>query len=357
MDGKVQPRIEARTLNRDTQGAGSKVSRPGDVVLTTKGTVGRVALMPPDGPAFAYSPQLCYFRPAANGPLRSRFLYYWFKSAEFWNQANALKSQTDMADFLSLGDLQRMQIGIPPLSRQDAIIDLLGAVDDKIAVNDRIAATANQYCAALFEDIVASNAKGTAELRDVALINTRTVKPTANGSLRYVDISSVGDGTLTWPERTSWNDAPSRARRGISVGDTLWSTVRPNRRSHTLVLDEDPLLVASTGFAVLTPRGVGPAFLYESARRDEFVAYLESVAEGSAYPAVRAEKFLAAPIIDVIDEHRDRFEALAWSARLRTHSATQEIRVLAEIRGTLLPELMSGRLRVKDAEKVVEEAV
>ena len=60
----------------------------------------------PDGPDFAYSPQLCYFRPAASGPLRSRYLYYWFKSTQFWNQANALKGQTDMADYLSLSDIR-----------------------------------------------------------------------------------------------------------------------------------------------------------------------------------------------------------------------------------------------------------
>ena len=75
---------------------GSKISKPGDIVLTVKGTVGRVALMPPDGPVFAYSPQLCYFRPTASGPLISRYLYYWFKSTQFWNQADALKGQTDI---------------------------------------------------------------------------------------------------------------------------------------------------------------------------------------------------------------------------------------------------------------------
>jgi type I restriction enzyme S subunit len=123
------------------------------------------------------------------------------------------------------------------------------------------------------------------------------------------------------------------------------------------VLDEDPLLVASTGFAVITPHGVGPAFLYESARTEEFVRYLESVAEGSAYPAVRAERFLGAPVPDVPDEHRDKFEVLAFPVRLRTHSAAQESRVLTNLRDALLPELMSGRLRIKDAEKVVEEAI
>src|SRR5690606_22250760 len=41
---------------------GAKVAIPGDVLLTTKGTVGRVAVMPATDEPAVYSPQLCYFR-------------------------------------------------------------------------------------------------------------------------------------------------------------------------------------------------------------------------------------------------------------------------------------------------------
>ncbi|MET8547414.1 restriction endonuclease subunit S [Micromonospora zamorensis] len=288
--------------------------------------------------------------------VNARYYYYYFRSALGRQSIEPIIHQVAAAGIRG-SDLSRLQVPVPDLPVQDAIVALLSALDDKISVNDCIATIADQYCAAVFEEVVVKESNGITELGKVAIVNGKSVKPTPGGSLRYVDIASVSQGRLTWPERASWDDAPGRARRGIAAGDTLWSTVRPNRRSHFLVLDEDPLLVASTGFAVITPRDVGPAFLYESARREEFVAYLESVAEGSAYPAVRAEKFLTAPIPDASDEHRDRFEALAFPVRLRAHSAAQESRALAELRDALLPELMSGRLRVKDAEKVVEEAV
>ncbi len=109
LDGRIESPSQDRIPDGYQTVIGSKISKPGDVVLTAKGTVGRVALMPPDGPGFAYSPQLCYFRPAASGPLRSRYLYYWFKSTQFWNQADALKGQTDMADYLSLSDIRRLR--------------------------------------------------------------------------------------------------------------------------------------------------------------------------------------------------------------------------------------------------------
>jgi type I restriction enzyme, S subunit len=39
---------------------GEKISKPGDVVFTSKGTVGRFAFVRETTPTFVYSPQLCY---------------------------------------------------------------------------------------------------------------------------------------------------------------------------------------------------------------------------------------------------------------------------------------------------------
>ncbi|RLU99445.1 hypothetical protein CTZ27_16130 [Streptomyces griseocarneus] len=265
---------------------------------------------------------------------------------------------TGVARFQFTRFSQTHKVQLPVRAEQEAVADVLGALDDKIAVNERIAAAVDDLAAALFEDLLTADAEGTEVLLgDIADVNVRTVKAQDSGSLRYVDISSVGVGSYGWPEEMPWRDAPGRARRKAAVGDTIWSTVRPNRRSHALVLDEDPDLVFSTGLAVLSPKAVGPAFLYESTRLASFQVYLESVAEGSAYPAVRADRFKGAPIILPSEDARFRFEETAMAMRLRAHQAHVESRTLATLRDTLLPQLMSGRLRVKDAEKIVEDHV
>src|SRR5262245_18228746 len=56
--------------------AGDRVSRPGDVVFTSKGTVGRFAFVKPETPRFVYSPQLCFWRARDARVLDGRFLYY-----------------------------------------------------------------------------------------------------------------------------------------------------------------------------------------------------------------------------------------------------------------------------------------
>jgi type I restriction enzyme S subunit len=261
-----------------------------------------------------------------------------------------------MADYLSLSDIQALEIRIPSLDRQDGIIEVLGSLDDKIAVNDSVVATTNELTSYLLDETLLNDSKtANVLLGSIADVNRRKVTPVTNGTLRYIDISSVSMGRVEWPALTSWNDAPGRARRGVAPGDTIWSTVRPNRKSFAIIFDHDPALVASTGFAVLTPIKVGPAFLYEVTKRDDFVKYLESVAEGSAYPAVRAERFGQATIPLPSPDRLDKFESIAINLRMRAHAASIESRTLAALRNELLPKLMWGEIRVRDAEKSVED--
>jgi type I restriction enzyme S subunit len=258
---------------------------------------------------------------------------------------------------LTKAQIEQFKIVVPPLPDQAAISDVLGALDDKIATNGRTVITSDDLAASfldqiLLQDGVASDTR----LSEVAHVNQRKVKPTADGYLRYIDISSVSQGSIDWPSRMPWGEAPGRARRGVSPGDTIWSTVRPGRRSFALILDEDPELVVSTGFAVLTPVKIGPAFLYEVTKRDEFVRYLENVAEGSAYPAVRADRFERATIPIPSPSRLQRFEDIAMGLRRHINVLQRESLVLAKLRNILLPKLVAGEIRVRDAERIVEDA-
>src|SRR5690606_15802372 len=116
----IVPKFEDYVSDTFRAAMGAKISQPGDIVLTTKGTVGRVAIMPSDGVDFVYSPQLCYFRVRAQCPLHPRYLYYWFKGDSFWRQALYRKSQTDMADYINLADIRSLEVEIPPMTVQQA---------------------------------------------------------------------------------------------------------------------------------------------------------------------------------------------------------------------------------------------
>jgi type I restriction enzyme S subunit len=87
------------------------------------------------------------------------------------------------------------------------------------------------------------------------------------------------------------------------------------------------------------------------------VDYLVAVAEGSAYPAVRGDRFLDVPVALPPREAIAQFDEQTMPLRRRAHAAGHESRVLSRMRDTLLPPLLSGELRVRDAESLVGNAV
>ncbi|MEJ2326152.1 MAG: restriction endonuclease subunit S, partial [Chromatiaceae bacterium] len=130
----------------------SKLSRPGDAVVTTKGnSTGRTTFVSPTMPSFVYSPHLSYWRSKNRDRIAGAFLRYWSKGSEFSEQLAGMKASTDMAPYLSLVDQNRLTISLPPIGDQRAIGHILGALDDKIELNRRMSETLEAMAGALFK--------------------------------------------------------------------------------------------------------------------------------------------------------------------------------------------------------------
>lgn len=72
---------------------GNKVSQPGDVVFTSKGTGGRFAFVTDILPQFVYSPQLCFWRSLDNERIYPSWLFYWMQGHEFYQQYKVLPAR------------------------------------------------------------------------------------------------------------------------------------------------------------------------------------------------------------------------------------------------------------------------
>lgn len=135
-------------------------------------------------------------------------------------------------------------------------------------------------------------------LGEVAEINKYSVyKNFPHNEIEYIDISSVGTGVLLETKKHELKSAPGRAKRLIKDGNTILSTVRPNRRSFLYIKNPKDNLVVSTGFAVLNPTpNIDSRFLYYVIADQSFTDYLSNHAKGAAYPAVDAETIAKAII-------------------------------------------------------------
>jgi type I restriction enzyme, S subunit len=329
--------------------------RTGDIVYSRRGDVEKRALVRSENDGWLCGTGCLRVRLGGRRVADPTFLSYALGTAESrrWLVNHAVGATMPN---LNTSILSGLPIRLPDIGTQQAIAEVLGALDDKIAANTRLCTIADEYLANLFSMVLEAAETRTVPLSEIAAVNAEVVRP-GPGQLRYIDISAVHVGSYEYPELSDWNQAPSRARRKVSFGDTLWSTVRPNRRSHALNLHDDTDLVASTGLAVLSPINTGFAYLYEVTKRPEFSAYLETVAEGSAYPAVREDRFQVAPVPVMASQKVGRFEAVAGPLRRLAHSTRAESRTLAALRDALLPHLMSGTLSVRDAENQVEAVV
>ena len=128
-------------------------------------------------------------------------------------------------------------------------------------------------------------------LKELVEVNPETIRKNyPYDKIEYIDIKSVGSGYLIETKLIPLSKAPSRARRLIKDGDTILSTVRPNRRSFLYIKKPKSNVVVSTGFAVLRAKeGVDPRYLYYAITDQRFTDYLTLSAKGAAYPAVDTE--------------------------------------------------------------------
>lgn len=123
----------------------------GDVLLSHKGTVGKIAYVPSDAPPFVCSPQTTFWRVKDPNKLDRRYLYFYLLSRAFREQLDSRKGETDMADYVSLTTQRTLKVTVPPLAEQKAIAEVLGALDDKIELNRRMNATLEAMARALFQ--------------------------------------------------------------------------------------------------------------------------------------------------------------------------------------------------------------
>jgi type I restriction enzyme, S subunit len=122
-----------------------------DIVLTTRGTVGRVAFYDEKVPFdhIRINSGMVIFR-TDNQKLDPRFTYYFLRSRSFENQVQSLRTGSAQPQ-LPIRDINRIEIPIPPLDEQKRIAHILGTLDDKIELNQRMNETLEEIARAVFK--------------------------------------------------------------------------------------------------------------------------------------------------------------------------------------------------------------
>ena len=377
---KEADRFPVNRLDR----VGNKVSRPGDVVFTSKGTVGRFAFVTERVERFMYSPQLCFWRSLKPRVILPKYLYYWMQSDECLHQINYLKGQTDMADYVSLRDQRRMKVSFPDADIQDEISTTLGALDDKITLlretNSTLEAIAQALFKSWFVDFDPVRAK--AEGRDpegvppeVADLFPSEFEDSELGAIpKGWSVGKVSTtSNLSKQARNPLNDPETEFEHyslpAFDLGQLPTMELGGSIKSNKFVVHEDAVLlsklnphiprlwlpsvrnpsaaVSSTEFLVLRPtKGFPREWVYLLLGSERVQSGLRQLVTGTSNSHQRVKPDNLMDLVVVIPPHGIIQASYGVIAPLlqRISEGRAQNAALAQIRDTLLPRLMSGKI-------------
>ncbi|MET4002167.1 type I restriction enzyme S subunit [Arthrobacter sp. UYCu511] len=355
-EGQFVPSKLAYINDETNQFLARSILEEDDLLFSIAGTIGRVARVTPQVLPANTNQALAIIRPDKN-KIAVGFLLYCLRDKNRIQNALSLVVQSVQAN-LSLSELSSIQIPFPPLSEQRAIAEVLGALDDKIAANTKLAATAHELAGHIYD--CSTNPFDSVPMSDV--------------------LSPVLGGT------------PPRSRDDFWAGDQLWASAKDiTGAEFSTVVDTDEKISCSAvektkakplpaGSVILTARGtvgavarlavpasfnqscygfvpgvVPPGVLYFSIVHATQRA--KAIAHGSVFDTITMKTFDHLEFPDFEGDTMANTEAKIAPLLETITGAVLENHKLATTRDALLPQLMSGKLRVKDVESLVSAAV
>ncbi len=254
----------------------------------------------------------------------------------------------------SPGRISEYRLNLPRLTEQRAISVVLAALDDKIAVNERILATADDLMRVRYRRM-SEFASELIHLGELGKLIRDTVSTSSlMGAENYIGLEHMPRRNM-W--LSAWDDSAelASAKSAFATNDVLFGKLRPYFHKVGIALTSG---VCSTDILVVRPKRLEYlGWLLLALSSDEVIAHASAVGDGTRMPRAKWKDLESFEVPWPGADDATRMDCVVRSLAQRIQAAVEESRTLASLRNTLLPQLMSGRLRVRDAEKIVEDAI
>ena len=320
--------------------------KAGDLLFSYETRLGDAALMPPDVEA-CLGRRMALLRPNP-ALVEPAFLLYFYLSPIFQALIATHTIHGATVNRIGLSTMPEWPVAIPSLFEQRAIAEVLGSLDNKIAANTKLAETADELIRARFTDL---GTDGTIKVEDLYELRREPADPTiTEPATIYVGLEHI-------PRRSIWLDgfgtaaAVTSGKNFFTDGDVLFGKLRPYFHKIVSVAFSG---ICSTDVMVLRPRKDSLAGFSLAAVSSDAVVDAATAASGGTRMPRTSWKDLAAVEIPWPGEERARkFSSDIRVLEQAIKPLMDQNRTLAATRDALLPQLMSGKLRVKDAEKTL----
>jgi type I restriction enzyme S subunit len=303
------------------------------------------------------------------------FLRWLAKGPLWWEQVKRHLNVGAVFDSLRCADVPRFALPIPPLSVQAQIAALLGALDDKIALNARMNATLEAMARAVFEDWfvrfgpVRAKAEGRAPpglAPDLAALFPDRLTETPDGEVPegrafcpLGDLCTLQRGFDLPKAQREDGDVPIVSSSGITGFHSHAAcqppgivTGRYGTIGQVFMLDR-PYWPLNTSLFVADFKDHPSQFVFHTLVGLPF----DQFSDKAAVPGINRNHLHQARVVLPPRRLMHAFDETVGPMRQRCVAAAAESQTLTSLRDLLPPRLISGQLHLRDAERAVEAAL
>jgi type I restriction enzyme S subunit len=263
--------------------------------------------------------------------------------------------------------MRGVKVPVPPMVEQRAIAGVLGALDDKIESNSRLICIAKGVIAAEFIRTLES-AEGELRFADMFSRAERVVQTGPFGSnlhasdykddgvpLILVKHVLGGEIALDGLPLIGMDKVRELASYRLKTNDIVLTRVGRIGDAALVPQSQEGWLISGQMLRMRLPDGsVIPSWLNQWFLGAEFRERIAGYSVGSTRMSLSTGILMEVPFPNVSIEVQRYFDESTSPLRGLITRARAENLTLSGIRDSLLPELLSGRLRVKDAESMME---
>jgi len=410
-NGQIQPITEYIAIDDYDTWMRRGIPLPGDVVLTTEAPLGEVAQL--DNRKIALAQRVITLRGKKN-VLNNDFLKYLLLSRYVQHQLDGRATGTTVKG-IKQSELRQVKLRLPTYNMQIGIAFILKSLDNKITLNNQINQTLEQMAQALFKswfvdfDPVFDNAlaagntipdalQAKAEQRKKILADANTkrlpadiqalfpsefeltdemgwvpkgwevacfsniadhvkvnkqveaIKPTD----LYVGLEHVDRNNLFLNRAGLGNDVSSNKSEFLG-GDVLFGKLRPYFHKVCIAPNDG---ICSTDILVFRAKATHlRSFMLLTAYSNAFVEYANLRSTGTRMPRASAKDMLQYKIVKPTHNVYECFENQVRAYWQNGQLNTKQTKTLTTLRDTLLPKLISGELKIPEAEQQLQEAL
>ncbi|WP_222128511.1 restriction endonuclease subunit S [Cellulosimicrobium sp. TH-20] len=327
----------------------------GDVLINITGdSILRTAVVPESVLPARVNQHVAIVR--SNGRVDPGFLQKWL-SLPLMKEYMLGHSSGGTRKAITKGHLQSFPIPLPPLAEQRAIAATLGALDDKIESNRRAAETLGTLIGALFTQTTSGPAISYAPLGEItSVVKGRSYKSaeleessTALVTLKSIDRNGgyKGDGLKPYTGSYRAEQVVHPGEIVVAQTDLTQGAEVVGRGVRVPQSTRYDTLVASLDLAIVRPeRGMPVEYLFGLLSSGAFRQHCRNHVTGTTvlHLAKDAIPTWEAPIVSFAEQVR--FAKTARTLLARMDALFEENDRLVALRDSLLPELLSGRIRV-----------